>query len=276
MSTKNDKKEENSLKSQKEPLLEIEETSSFSHSSSSKRDYFLPISILIAGVLIAGSLIYSTGKKTVGPAETKKTDIDSAVQAPAAVQGVEIGDSVILGDPKAPVTFIEYADYQCPFCTSFFQETEPLLIKDYVDKGKMKMVYKDFAFLDQFAGGKNESHLAAEAAVCSADQGKFWDYHDLIFKTELADQETNQGKSENNGNLNVNKLESLASELGLNKEQFNSCLESNKYKDKIQKEVAEAQALGVKATPTFFINGQKFEGALPYPQFKATIDNLLK
>lgn len=276
MSTKNDKKEENSLKSQEKPLLEIEETSSSSHSSSSKRDYFLPISILIAGILIAGSLIYSTGKKTVGPAETKKADIGSAVQAPAPVRAVEIGDSVILGDPKAPVTFIEYADYQCPFCTSFFKETEPLLIKDYVDKGKVKMVYKDFAFLDQFAGGKNESHLAAEAAVCAADQGKFWDYHDLIFKAELADQEINQGKSENNGNLNVNKLESLASELGLNKEQFNSCLESNKYKDKIQKEVAEAQALGVKATPTFFINGQKFEGALPYPQFKATIDNLLK
>ena len=268
MSTKNDKKEENSWKSQKEPLLEVEETR--------KRDYFLPISILIAGVLIAGALIYSTGKKTVGPAETKKADTGLVVQAPAAIQGVEIGDSVILGDQKASVTFIEYADYQCPFCTSFFKETEPLLIKDYVDKGNVKMVYKDFAFLDQFAGGKNESHLAAEAAACAADQGKFWDYHDLIFKTEIADQQANPGKSENNGNLNVEKLESLAQELGLNKNQFNSCLESNKYKDKIQKEVVEAQALGVKATPTFFINGQKFEGALPYPQFKATIDNLLK
>jgi len=275
MPYKNNKKEEDFLESHLAEEIKKENT------SSKKRDYFLPISILIAGVLIAGSLIYSTGKKAVIQEQNSKPSAQlpqPSLNEPSVVENskVEIGDAVILGDAKAPVTLIEYGDYQCPFCASFFKETEPLLIKNYVEKGKVKMAYKNFAFLDQFPGGKNESHLAAEAAACAADQNKFWEYHDLIFKTELEDEKATQGKSENNGNLTVKKLESLATELGLNQDQFNSCLEKGKYKEKVQKETDEAQSLGVRATPTFFINGQKFEGALPYSQFQAAIDKLLK
>lgn len=99
---------------------------------------------------------------------------------------------IILGDPNAKVTLIEYADYQCPFCSRFFTQVEPQIKKDYIDTGKVKMIYRNFAFLDTDQTGQptgyKESHLSAEAAECAKDQNKFWQYHDLLFQAEAADE----------------------------------------------------------------------------------------
>ncbi len=142
----------------------------------------------------------------------------------------------------------------------------------------MKFVYKDMAFLGP------ESQASAEAASCAQDQGKFWEYHDAIFNTEAKEDQTDDGKvngsSENSGNLTRALFISLAKGLGLNTVDFASCLDSNKYKDRIQKETVEASAVMGRdkaSTPSFFMDNQLlFQGALPFSSFQQAIDQVLK
>lgn len=222
-----------------------------------QKDYFLPASILVTGILIAGSVIYSTGlKNTPGP----------ALEANLGVDGVapQIGDDVILGSKDAPVTLIEFGDYQCPFCARFFSETEEQIRKQYIETGKVKMVYKDYAFLGP------ESVAAAQAAECAKDQGKYWVYHDALYNEEIVDNQ------ENSGNLTTDRLKEIAVENGLNKSQFDPCFDSKKYESEVNGDYDEAQTLGVQATPTIFINNQKFTGALPFAAFQEAIDKILE
>src|SRR3989344_6874018 len=154
---------------------------------------FLAISILVAALIIAGTLIYVFGPGK-GPGgqlnNTSDEEIAAAGRPPA------IGDDYVLGDANAPVTIIEFGDYQCPFCGRFFNQTEPQIRENYVKTGKVKFVYKDLIIIDGFVAGGQESKNAAMAANCAGEQGKFWEYHDLIFETEINDG------AENNGNLN--------------------------------------------------------------------------
>ncbi|MDP3947266.1 MAG: thioredoxin domain-containing protein [bacterium] len=218
------------------------------------RDYTLPISILVAGILIAGSVIYALGLKDQagGPA--------LGPSAPVAGQGPSIGNAVVLGDPSAPVTIIEYGDFQCPFCGRFFAQTEPLIIEKYVKTGKVKFVYKDYAFLGP------ESLAAAEAAKCAADDGKFWEYHNALYREETKDG------LEHNGNLNRGLFLRLAKELGINESSFASCVDTGKYKSAVLAENAEALAVGVNGTPAFFVGSQFISGALPFAQFETAIE----
>jgi len=222
---------------------------------------FLASSILIAAILISGSLIYSTGKQpAAGPLGA---NVEEAV-AEATGKELELtSDDVVLGDLNAPVTVVEYADFQCPFCGRFYSQTASQIKENYVQEGKVKLVYRHFAFLGP------ESRAAANAAECAKDQGKFWAYHDSLYEEELRDQQ------EHNGNLNRTLFLSLAEDLGLRADEFSACLDSNKYDEKVQKDYAEAQAVGVRATPTTFVNDKKVEGALPYEQFKLIIDKEL-
>ncbi len=216
------------------------------------RDYTLPVSIIVAGILVAGAVIYATGLKNqpLGTAERLAPVVGSA---PA------IGNAVILGDPDAPVTIIEYGDFQCPFCGRFFAQTEPLIIDKYVKTGKVKLVYKDYAFLGP------ESVAASEAAKCAADQGKFWEYHNALYREELRDG------LEHNGNLNRGLFLQFAKELGMNESQFASCIDTRKYKSAVEAENTEAVAHGVNGTPAFFVGSRFLSGALPFAQFEAAI-----
>lgn len=218
------------------------------------KEYFLPVSILVAGVLIAGSVIYSTGLRNQPTAPDNQ---------PEVVSGKELEitkDDVVLGDINAPVTIIEYSDFQCPFCGRFFFQTESLIRENYIKSNKVKFVYRHFAFLGP------ESRTAANAVECAKDQGKFWPYHDELFNAEIKD-----GR-ENNGNLNKSLFVSIAKNLGLNLTDFTSCLDGDKYAKKVENDYALAQKIGVQATPTTFVNGKKLEGALPYGQFQTVID----
>ncbi|MBI3046033.1 MAG: DsbA family protein [Candidatus Harrisonbacteria bacterium] len=224
-----------------------------------KQEYLLPVSILVAGVLIAGSVLYSTGLKNQ-PVQNDKL----AAISEAAGQELDLTkDDVVLGELTAPVTLVEYSDFQCPFCGRFFSQSEPQIREDYVKAGKVKFVYRHFAFLGP------ESAAAANAAECAKDEGKFWLYHDEIFKEEILDGQ------EYNGNLNRTTFLKLADKIGLNKNDFASCLDSNKYAKKVENDYNVAQQAGVQATPTVFVNGRKLEGALPYNQFKAAIEQEL-
>ena len=163
----------------------------------------------------------------------------------------------VLGDANAKLTIVEFADYQCPFCERFYTDTWPQIKKDYVDTGKVKFVYKNLAFLGQ------ESTDAANAALCAKEQNKFWEYHDKLF--------TNQ-KAENSGGFSITNLKGFASDLGLNTDQFNQCLDAKKYSAQVSADNAEANKNGFNSTPSVAVGTVPMIGALPYSQFKSTID----
>lgn len=226
-----------------------------------ERDYLLPGSILIAGILISGSIIYLVGSGT-------RTSGDSPAQAggagvPAAVLELTARD-VILGDPKASVTFIEYGDYQCPFCARFFKGAEKQIRDTYVKEGKVRMVFRNLAFLGP------ESTAAALAAECAKDQGKFWAFHDAVYEAEYVDAE------EHNGNLNRVLFLDIARALGMDADAFASCIDSNKYAAELEAENEAAHAFGVNSTPTSFVNGTKAQGALPFTSLQPMIDKALQ
>lgn len=222
------------------------------------KEYFLPVSILVAAVLVAGAVIYSAGVS--GPSGDLSGD-------EPVIEDSEILDltdaDVVLGDLNAPVTVIEYSDFQCPFCGRFFSQTVSKIKSEYIKSGKVRFVYRHFAFLGP------ESKAAALAVECAKDQGKFWDMHDAVFGNEI-----NDGR-EHNGNLNRSLFMTLAEGLGLDTAKYGSCLDDEKYMSKIERDYASAQVIGVRATPTIFVNGEKIEGALPFENFKVLVEKYL-
>jgi protein-disulfide isomerase len=231
---------------------------------SKKKDYILPASILIAAILISGSLIYLAGVKGLKP-QTQT----AAIQEAAKITSPQIDDDVILGDPQAPVTIFIFSDYQCPFCGKFFKETELLIRKNYVETGKAKMIYKDFAFLGP------ESIAASQAAECARDQGKYWAYHDAIFNIEIKEFDT-LGNNEHTGNLNKEAFKKIASDLKMNVDEFLACFDSQKYAAEVERDIKEANSVMDRAsTPTIFINEKIIQGAYPYNIFSQAIDEAL-
>ena len=168
-------------------------------------------------------------------------------------------DGPTKGSEKAPVTIIEFSDFQCSFCRKFWQTTLPLIEKKYIQTGKVKFVYRHFAIL-----GK-PSTAAAQAAECAGEQGKFWDYHDKLFSSAGSPLAFTDGK-----------LKGYAKELGLKSQAFNQCLDSGKHLKKVEDETATAAFLGARGTPAFLLNGKLFAGAQPFEVFEAAIEEELK
>ncbi len=227
----------------------------------------LPASILIAAVLISGSVLYARQPAGQNNQVAVVGNAGNPKPAAGAQVNLDLTGAPSLGDANAKVTIVEYADFQCPFCERYFQTNQPSIISDYVNKGKARFVWKDYAFLGQ------ESTWAAEAARCANDQGKFWPYHDYLY--------SHQG-SENSGAFSKANLKKFATAIGLNAAQFNSCLDSDKYLSFIQQESQAAGTVGVTGTPATFINGKMVVdangnsvGASPYSTFQAAIDQEL-
>src|SRR5262245_9620297 len=159
-----------------------------------------------------------------------------AAQAPSAPPSrvrTSIADAPSLGRPDAPVTLVEFSDYQCPFCQQFFVTTFPGLKKDYIDTGKVRYVFRDYP-LDQI---HPQARKAAEAAHCAGDQGKYWEMHDLLFKNQRA--------------LTGPQLAEHARTVGLEPNAFGGCLSSGKYADRVSKGLEDGLAAGVQGTPSF-------------------------
>lgn len=165
------------------------------------------------------------------------------------------------GDANALVTIIEFGDFQCPFCGRHAATVGPQIDEQYIQSGKVRFGYFNFAFLGQ------ESNWAAEAAECASDQNKFWEYHDMLYNSQ---------SGENQGAFNKDNLKKFAEDMGLDTSAFNECLDSGKYTQLIQEESSTASSIGVRSTPTFLINGQAVVGAQPFEIFQQTIDALLK
>lgn len=174
--------------------------------------------------------------------------------------------SPILGDLNAPITLVEFGDYQCYFCNQFFHTTEDELFKNYVDTGKVKVIFKDYTIIGP------DSISAAHAAHCADDQGLFWKYHDTLY---------NNWNGENNGWASSENLLQFATDVGLNTDEFSNCMLDSKYTSIITNSNQDAKDLGLTGTPAFFIIGPdnkvtKIGGAQPYDVFERIFNSELE
>jgi protein-disulfide isomerase len=176
-------------------------------------------------------------------------------------------DGRAFGNPNAPVKIDVYEDFQCPVCQRYSQEIEPQVINTYVASGQVYYVFRQFAFIDTGLATQ-ESHQAANASMCAADQNRFWDYHDLVFAN---------WNGENQGNLSDKKLIAFADSLGLDMTKFNQCFKADRYKADIAADIQAGQAIGVTGTPSIAINGQILKpGSVPsFDEIKQAVDAIL-
>lgn len=170
------------------------------------------------------------------------------------------GEETALGDPNAPVTIVEYSDFQCPFCRRFHENTLPQIVEIYVREGDVYFVYRNFPFLGQ------ESLEAANASLCAAQQGEFWPYADYLFANQTG---------ENVGAFTEARLQAMAQEVGLSMDEFERCSSRNEMQSQVQAQYSEGLDLGVNSTPTFFVNGQMILGAQPFSEFQSAIEQQL-
>lgn len=167
-----------------------------------------------------------------------------------------------LGDPNAPVTLVEYGDYQCPFCGQFARDSEHLLVQQYVATGQIRYEFRPLTFLDRNPDD-TESHRAAEAALCAGDQGQFWQMHDTLYFNQ---------NGENQGAFSDERVQEMARQLGLNMDQFNTCVSGETHKAELDSIAAGANDQGVDSTPSFLINGQIAQESPSYDDLKARLD----
>lgn len=210
--------------------------------------------IFACAAAFIGVLVYA------GPMFMEKVMPHSVRPADALKRGTTQNNT--MGDPNAPIHMIEYGDFQCPYCMKFWNETEPLLIEEYVNTGR---VYFEYRSLGEFLGV--DSARAAQGAYCAGDQGKFWDYHDILYANWTGEEA---------GDFTNEKLIRYAKTIMLDMGTFESCLGEGKHKETVEQDAAQAQADGVRATPTFIINGRKVEGAQPFRVFEQILEEILR
>jgi protein-disulfide isomerase len=259
-------------------IIELEELSIKSENNNEKSLYFVAASILIGAILVAASVIFSAGYLVKNLTSNVITATGSAPAAPttgtppAAGSPVKVvirTDAPSLGKSDAKVTIVEFADFQCPFCKQYYQKTFNEIKTKYIDTGKVKYVFMHFP-LTQIHVNAQISGVASE---CANQQGKFWEYHDILYT---------QGQSNGDG-LDKASLEKYADQLALNKgtlgfgkNKFNQCLESNATLKTVQADQAEGSKDGITGTPSFFINGKPLVGAQPAANFEKIIEDALK
>lgn len=241
----------------------------------------LAISILVSSIIVAGSIVWGVksiqdyfsnlGRNILGmrppqmqqpqqpqqpppppPPQADVIDLSQVSEAPAYR---------VKGSSKAKVTIIEYSDFQCPFCARFVRETLSQIEKTYGDK--VKIVFKHLPLpFHQYA------QKAAEAAECAgkiAGAKGFWALHDKLFY-----------EGQPTGRLDINSLKEFAKQVGLDEKKFSQCLDTGEMAGVVSKDMEESQRLGVRGTPTFFVNGKAIRGALPFDVFKQVIDQELQ
>jgi len=212
------------------------------------------IGVIIVAI-IAGIAVFSSPSS-----ETVNLDMGRTHGTISTAMG-----SPILGNPSAPITIVEFGDYQCHQCYNWFHNTKPAIVKEYIETGKANIVFVDLAFLGR------DSPIAAQASYCAEDQEMYWEYHDLLY--------TSQESQIDNGWANSQRLKAFAFSLGLDMELFESCLDSGKYSKRIQFNIQQAKEHGVIGTPGFFIvssdDQQQLSGAQPFSVFKQVMDSMI-
>ena len=210
--------------------------------------YYLLIPILI-GLAVGAILVISSTDSN-----------DSKIYTVSKL--IENG-SPIKGDPNAPITILEWGDYQCTFCYKFHQNTLDIINEDFIKTSKVKLVFKDYPL------NGPDSLLASEASYCAQDQEKYWQYHDELYK--------NWG-GERTGWITRESLNQFAMTINLNLKEFNNCLDNHTYKDHVNSHYQFGKEIGIDATPSFLVfNGDKIikiRGNQPLDVFLKTFDEL--
>ena len=206
---------------------------------------------ILLGVLIIGWYMTSDGSTGVA----NNAGNQPSQLPPTAGEKVKVSadDDAFKGDKNAPVTIIEFSDYECPFCTRFYTQTLAQIQKEYIDTGKVKFVYRDFPL-----GFHQNAQKAAEAAECAGEQDRYFDMHDKLFENGVAG--------------GVASFKKFAGQSGLNQGDFENCLDSGEMTSEVKKDFQDGQSYGVSGTPAFFVNGKLISGAQPFSAFKQMID----
>src|SRR3989344_244689 len=216
-------------------------------------DLFWKVTTVVLIAILAVMAFKNPTGGTTGGAVVPSGEIGApSPSAPIDMESI-VDDDAVRGDKNAPVTIVEWSDYQCPFCQRFYAETEPSIEEQYIKTGKVKFVYRDFPLPFH-----ENAQKAAEAAECAGEQGKYWEMHDLLFAQGVAG--------------GVTGFKQDAQQLGLDTAKFNTCLDSGAMAAETQKDLADGSAVGIQGTPGFIINGKLVSGAQPFSVFKQVID----
>ena len=191
---------------------------------------------VILGILVISIIVVIVTSMSSSSNETFDVDMTRTHGSISTTLG-----SPILGDPLAPITIVEFGDYQCHQCYNWFHDTKPMITRDYIETGKANLVFVDFAFLGR------DSPKAAQATYCADDQNMYWEYHNSLY--------TFQESKIDNGWASSERLKSFAFNLNLDMTLFDECLDSEKYSKRVQYNSQQARDNGVRGTPGFFIVG---------------------
>lgn len=239
--------------------------------TSRRRNVLVPVlvaavaAVIAVGIALAPTVSSHAEKGTGGPANTSAQG-GAAAQDPAAQEAATQleqlarrtpHDPMALGKVDAPVVMVAYSEFQCPFCGKFSRDTEPTLIKQFVDTGVLRIEWRDFPYLGP------ESTTAARAGRAAAAQGKFWPLHDALFAHQTP---------VNGGKLTVAYLAGVAKDVGLDVGRFRTDMASAGTLAAVQKDFGEGQSIGVTGTPAFLINGEPIIGAQPTSTFVAAVE----
>ena len=217
----------------------------------------------VAGaVAVAVVLIVLNSREADGPGSTQ--DRTAIKAAETEIDAGLARDGRTLGDPAAPVVVVEYADYQCPFCTAFGLTGLPQMLDEYVATGQVRLEYAHFVVIGH-DDPDGESYRAAEAAECAGDQGKFWELHELLIANSLGEFQ---------GSYTPERLKEIAGLVdGLDQTAFGSCVDARTHEADVVQMSADGRAAGIRSTPTFVVNGQPVPG--DYASVKEAIDDQL-
>ena len=244
---------------------------------SKKNKSAMIVSVIFSSIIIAGGLIFLGIQIGNGGGGVVAADIEKGIEdyvakqqeeanQPRVVEGDFSDDDAFLGDEDAPVTLVEFSDFQCPYCRSFYNGAYAEIKKNFVDTGKVKFVYRDYPL--SFHDGAFPAALAAE---CARDQGGddvYFAMHDMIFDGQNA---------LGSGTVKIPEEDLLvyAENLGLDMNEFGECYDGEKFKDEIYRDQAEGQSIGIDGTPGFILEGQVISGAQPYSVFEEAINSIL-
>ncbi len=231
----------------------------------------LVVIAIAVGVVIAGAAAVSFGSSPSNATESKSGDSNPDPNASrnqeiiAQLKTTTMASASALGSSDALVTIVEFGDYQCTWCHRWHQSTKDSIVTDFVDKGKVRFLFKDFPINDL---ADRASSMAAEASYCAADQGKYWEYHDELY---------DNWEGENTGWVTKASLRQFASSVGLDGQAFSECLDSGRHGDLVRQNYNLAVQAGLSATPSFIVlvDGETpklIRGAHPYGTFQQVID----
>lgn len=213
-------------------------------------------------LLVFALLMASCGREVPPRAAATRPPVQPGL-APAAVSAED--DPRSLGEVAAPITIVEYSDFQCPFCASFVRETRPQIEEAYVKTGKVRLVYRDYPLVQIHPAAVMASHVVN----CAADQGRFWEMHRRLFDGYAA------GEWGGGGDVDLRRFLTYAAELELDAAVLQECVTDGRHAARIAADVREGAERGVQSTPSFLVNGQLVIGARSFEYWRQLLDEML-